>query len=52
MFRKLDVELERTISAEALGWPESDMCEDDYGLGGNRECCDLQGRLGRKLLEP
>jgi hypothetical protein len=43
MFRKFNVELERTINTEALGWPEADMCEDDSGLGGNRGYCDLRG---------
>jgi hypothetical protein len=43
MFRKFDVELKRTINVEALGWPESYMCEDDYGLGGNRDYRDLRG---------
>jgi hypothetical protein len=43
MFRKFDVELERAINVEVLGWPESYMCEDDYGLGGNRNYRDLRG---------
>jgi hypothetical protein len=43
MFRKFAIEIERTVDAEALAWPESDMCEDDCNLDCNREYRDLRG---------
>lgn len=52
--KKFDVDIERTVDAARLGWPEPGEAQEESGLGCNREYTDLRRfswKNARKVLQ-